>query len=61
MEIIRRKSILTSKRKDVTIKINTIFRFKSLVNYKHEYIRLYNYNRIVTKERIINIYVEKDD
>ena len=61
MEIVRRKNVLTSQEKDVTIKDDTTFRLKSFIDHENECIGLYNYNRVVTKKRVINIYVKKDD
>ena len=59
IKILREKDVLTNQEKDVIIKVNTILRFKSFVNYKNERIKLYDYSRIVTKNRVINIHVKK--
>ena len=61
MKIVKRKDVLTSQEKDVTIKINTTFRLKSLIDYENESIGLYDYSRTVTKKRVFNVYVKKDD
>ena len=61
MRITRRKDILTSQEKSIIIKDDTIFWFKSLINHENERIELHDYDRIITKERVINIYVQKND
>ena len=61
IRIVRKKNVLTSQEKDVTIKTNTILRLKSFINHENERIELHDYNRIVTKKRIINIYIKKND
>ena len=40
--------------------MNTIFRFKSLINYENKYIELYDYDRIITKKRNTNIYIKEN-
>ena len=50
-----------TREKNVTIKVDTTFRFKSLLDHENEYVGSYDCNRTITKERVINIYVKKDD
>ena len=50
MKIVRKKDILKNQEKDIIIKVNTTFRFKSLINHKNEYIELHDYSRTVIKK-----------
>ena len=50
-----------NQEKSITIKTNTTFQFESFSNYENEYIGLHDYNRIIIKERIINVHIKKDD
>ena len=61
MKITREKNVLTNQRKDIIIKNNTTFWFKSFINHENEHVELHDYDRVFIKERIINIYIEKDD
>ena len=60
VKITRRKDILTSQEKDVTIKINTTLWLEYLTNHENGHIGLHNYDRTITRKWTINIHVKKD-
>ena len=61
MKITKRKDVLTNQEKGITIKTNTIFRFKPFINHENGRVRSHNCDRTFIKKRVINIYVKKDD
>ena len=61
IKTIKKKDVLTDQEKDITIETNTTLRFKSFISHENERVRLHDYDRTVTKERVINIHVKKDD
>ena len=58
---VREKDVSIGQEKDVTIKTNTTFRLKSFIDYENGRIGSYDRSRVVTKKRVINIHVKKDD
>ena len=50
IKITKRKDILVSQEKDITIKVDTTFRFESLVNHENECIESYNRDRVITRK-----------
>ena len=45
----------------VVITTNTILRFKSFTNHENERLESHNHGSIMSKERITNVYIKKND
>ena len=61
MKIAERKNISTGQETSIVIVTNTTFRLESFTNHENKRLELYNRSRVVSRKRVINLYVKKND
>ena len=61
MKITRKENVLRDQETNIVITTNTTFRLKSFTNYKNRRLELHNRDDVISRKRITNVHVKKDD
>ena len=61
IKIVEEENISTDQETSIAVTTNTTFRFESFTDHGNRRLELHNRNRTISKKRIINVYIKKDD